>query len=90
MNEMTAPAPAPENTLDVRVKAFNAELIPLLGKYQLGLGASAGLTPDGRVFARPQLFDDSKKEEAPATDTPPVAAESTAPPAAPATPIVEG
>lgn len=49
--------------LQKRVEAFNAELIPLLSKYQLGLGATANLTPDGRVFCRPQLFDDTKKEE---------------------------
>ena len=61
MTDATPEAEAKE--LQGRVEAFNAELIPLLGKYKLGLGATAGLTPDGRVFARPQLFDDSKKEE---------------------------
>lgn len=51
-----------DNDLNNRVKAFNAELIPLLGKYNLGLGAVAFLMPDGRVGAKPQLFDDKKEE----------------------------
>lgn len=56
--------------LEVRVKGFNEELIPLLGKYKVGLGAVAFLTPDGSVAARPQLFDDKKKEaDAPAEST---------------------
>lgn len=63
--------------LNKRVEDFNAKLIPLLAEFKLGLGATAGLTPDGRVFARPQLFDDSKKEEAaPAPETPAPVAES--------------
>lgn len=48
--------------LERRVKGFNAELLPLLKKWELGLGASAFLLPDGRVGARPQLFNDKKKE----------------------------
>lgn len=47
-----------------RAKGFNDELIPLLGKYKLGLGATPFLTPDGRIAARPQVFDDSKQPEA--------------------------
>ena len=45
-------------SLENRVKEFNAEFMPLLNKYRLGLGAVAGLTPDGRIFAKAQLFDD--------------------------------
>jgi len=50
-----------EEDLQKRVQAFNSELIPLLQKYKLGLGGSAFLMPDGRVGARPQLFDDPAK-----------------------------
>lgn len=78
--------------LQKRVEAFNAELIPLLAKYQLGLGATANLTPDGRVFCRPQLFDDTKKEEetapAPAAENEVLA--NTPAPAADASAITEG
>ena len=72
--------------LQKRVEGFNAELIPLLGKYRLGLGATANLTPDGRVFARPQLFDDTKKEEekAPVAD-----ADAPAPTPAPEAPVAD-
>ncbi len=49
--------------LDARIKGLNAELIPLLAKYKMGLGASAFLLPDGRVSARPQLIDDSASYE---------------------------
>ena len=50
--------------LQKRATAFNEELIPLLGKYKLGLGAMAFMLPDGRIGARPQLFDDSEKKPA--------------------------
>lgn len=45
--------------LNVRIQNFNAELIPLLGKYKLGLGSQAMLSPDGRIVSRPALVDDS-------------------------------
>jgi hypothetical protein len=48
--------------LQARVKGFNEELIPLLGKYKLGLGATPLILPDGRLAAKPNLFDDSKEE----------------------------
>lgn len=51
--------------LDERVKGFNADLIPLLGKWKLGLGAQPMLTDDGRIAARPAMFDDSKPKEEP-------------------------
>lgn len=47
-----APAqPAPEPDLEERQKGFQRELGQLLGKYEMALGASASLTPDGRVQA---------------------------------------
>lgn len=49
--------------LQKRVEAFNAELIPLLGKYQVGLGATAFITPDGRIGARPTLFNAPPEEK---------------------------
>lgn len=64
---------AENKDLENRVRAFNAELIPLLGKYKLGLGSRpelAKIDNGGYVIAaRPELFDDSnpkvepKKEE---------------------------
>lgn len=51
--------------IEVRVKKFNEEFMPLLGKYELGLGAVAKLTTDGRITAEPTLVDASKKEEEP-------------------------
>lgn len=69
--------------LQKRVEAFNGELIPLLGKYEVGLGATAFITPDGRIGARPTLFNapPEKAKEAPATETPA--------PAAPTTPLAD-
>lgn len=64
MNEAAQAAPIDEavvNELQGRVDEFNKEFLPLLGKYELGLGASAFLQPDGRVAARPILFDARKK-----------------------------
>ena len=58
------------NNLEDRVKALNAEFIPLLTKYKLGLGAVAFILPDGRIAAKPQLFDDSKPKESKAEDKP--------------------
>lgn len=46
-----------------RTEQFNKELIPLLGKYELGLGASAFINANGTIGARPILFDDRKKKE---------------------------
>ena len=50
--------------LQARVEEFNKELIPLLRKYELGLGASAFIKPDGTIGSRPIMFDDRKKVEA--------------------------
>ena len=49
--------------LEARVKGFNEKLIPLLAEFKLGLGAIPVILGDGRIAARPQLFDDSKKAE---------------------------
>ena len=58
------PSENPENIED-RVQAFNAELIPLLAKHKLGLGAVPQLVQMENggfaIFAKPQLFDDTKK-----------------------------
>lgn len=43
--------------LEGRIKSLNDELLPLLGKYELGLGASAFIQPNGTIAARPVLFD---------------------------------
>lgn len=51
--------------LQKRVEAFNGELLPLLGKYKLALGASAMLMPNGTIGARPMLLDDPAKPETP-------------------------
>ena len=69
--DQNAAAVAEQEQLQKDVEAFNGELIPLLGKYKLGLGASAFLTPDGRIAARPQVFRDKPNtEEKPAQDAP--------------------
>lgn len=56
--------PEENKELETRVKAFNAELIPLLGKHKLGLSAIPQFVQMDNggfaVFAKPQLFDDSK------------------------------
>jgi hypothetical protein len=60
-----------QKELSERAQKFNAELIPLLGKYKLGLGAIPVLLPDGRIAAQPQLFDDSKPKEPPKVEEKP-------------------
>ena len=49
--------------LEGRVKRFNEELIPLLGKWKLGLTARVVVTNDGRIIGQPYLIDDSKSPE---------------------------
>lgn len=50
-----------------RTEEFNKELIPLLGKYELGLGASGWTETQQNgtiiVKARPILFDARKKAD---------------------------
>lgn len=53
--------------LEKRIQAFNEKLLPLLGEYDLGLGAEPlyARTPQGHyvTVARPTLFDVSKPAE---------------------------
>jgi len=51
-----------QEELNGRVQAFNGKLIALLGEYKLALGAVAFLLPDGRISARPHVFNDVKPE----------------------------
>jgi hypothetical protein len=51
------------NELESRIKGFNEKLIPILAEFKLGLGAVPVILPDGRIAARPHVFDDSKKAE---------------------------
>lgn len=46
-----------------RVDAFNKELQPILGKYELGLAALPVFTPDGRVGANPVIISVRQKKE---------------------------
>lgn len=62
MTEDTKAQEAAAAELEGRVQEFNKELIPLLGKYELGLGASAFVNPNGTIGARPIMFDARKKE----------------------------
>ena len=59
MPEEQNPESAPEvvDDLQSRIESFNKELIPLLGKYELGLGASAFINPNGTIGSRPIVFD---------------------------------
>ena len=61
MTEDTKAQEAIAAELEGRVGEFNKELIPLLGKYELGLGASAFVNPNGTIGARPIMFDARKK-----------------------------
>ena len=79
--EPTPQAPAKdvipgEEDIEERVSGFNKEFVPLLAKYELGIGANALITPDGRVGASPTVLSArKKKEEAVVTPTPPAPAE---------------
>ncbi len=67
MTEKT-PEVTPGNDLDIRVKGFNEKMIPLLKEFELGLGATPFITPDGRIGSRPSLLDD-KQKKTPAPET---------------------
>lgn len=70
MDEKQKPAVDIEE-LKSRVKEFQGELIPLLGKYKIGIGAQPFVAPDGRLLAKPTFFDDSaSKPPEPAIQTP--------------------
>ena len=64
-------AAAKESEFQGRVKEFNAELMPILKKYHLGIGASAFLMPDGRIGAGPRLYDDTPGAAQPANPAAP-------------------
>lgn len=68
-----------EKELQSRVKGFNEKMVLLLGEYKLGLGAVAFVTPDGRIGARPNLFDDSKTKVATPENTPSDSSQADAP-----------
>lgn len=48
-----------------RVESFNKELIPLLKKYEIDLGATAFINPNGTIGAKPIVFDTRPKVAAP-------------------------
>lgn len=52
-----------EAELQGRVKSFNAELIPVLKKYRLGLGAVPFVQPDGTLAARAIVLNDPQAKE---------------------------
>jgi hypothetical protein len=53
------------NDLDLskRVEAFNKDLQPLLGKYNLGLGVEQFITPQGTIAGRVVIADVPKQTE---------------------------
>lgn len=59
-----------EQLVDVkeRIRKLNEELIPLLSKHKLGLGAEPFIRPDGGISARPVLIDELKKAESPSPE----------------------
>lgn len=77
---MTEVEKAPEEEADLkeRLLGFNSELRPLLGKYELGIGALPKILPNGTLSADPvivsqrgvkppeQVAEATPAEEAPA------------------------
>lgn len=49
-----------QKDLESRVEEYNKENVPLLLKYEVGLGASAFVKQDGTIGARPVLFSTRK------------------------------
>lgn len=62
MTEATAVMPQEESDMQARVEGFNAELKPLLAKYELGIGAIASIH-QGLVIANPTVVSARKKPE---------------------------
>lgn len=60
---MVIETPVEQDNLQKDIENFNGELIPLLGKYSVGLGATAFISPDGRIGARPTLFRPTSSEK---------------------------
>lgn len=52
-----------EDDLKERVDGFNEGLKSLLGKYELVLGATASITPDGRVMAEVRVGSSRENKE---------------------------
>lgn len=55
--------PEPASDLQERVSSLNKDLKILLGKYELGLGATPKILADGRLSADPVIVDVRKKPE---------------------------
>lgn len=47
--------PEQEKDLQERMDGFNKEILPLLGKYELGLAAIPKIVGDGRIIADPVI-----------------------------------
>jgi len=71
--------PPEEADLKERLEGFNKELLPLLGKYELGLTAVPKITPDGRLAAFPFLISVRGKAEKPGEEKAPIEAVAPAP-----------
>lgn len=52
---VTQEPPVEESDLQERIDSFNKELMPLLGKYELGLAAMPKIMQDGRMAADPVI-----------------------------------
>lgn len=66
--------PEGEEDLQERINGFNTELMPLLGKFELGLAAVPRFSADGRVVADPIVVSVRKKEGQEAVEKPAEAA----------------
>lgn len=51
-----------------RLKEFNKKLSALCGEYNLGISAQAFVSRDGRIFARPNVFDANDLKPRPSSD----------------------
>ena len=67
--------PAHEADIQERIAKFNQELLPLLGKYELGISAIPKIVQGGVIAADPVI---TSVRKAP-TATAPIPAEATAP-----------
>jgi hypothetical protein len=62
--QKTPPKQSPEEAdFQERIEGFRKEMLPILGKYEVGIGAQAFILPDGRVGANPIFFSDRKKPQ---------------------------
>ena len=75
--------PEQEKDLQERMDGFNKELLPLLGKYELGLAAIPKIVGDGRIAADPVIVSVRKAQKD-------AQAKADAEAGAPVTPNVEG